>query len=207
MSEITKEKLIKTLDWAYETSINGAGVLPSSEELAEEYLIQNNGDPLLAAKSLIRWQTAKAATSGFLTGIGGLLTLPITVPAGVATALYIQIRMISTIAILAGFDVRSDKVKILVLICLTGTGTSEVLFKNVGIKIGEKLTKEAIKKIGTEIIKKVNSAVGFRLLTKFGSTGIINISKMIPLVGGVIGGTFDAVTTKAVGEISIKRFF
>ncbi|TGL06737.1 EcsC family protein [Leptospira levettii] len=207
MEKISNEKLLQTLDWAYETSINGAGILPSSHDLAQEYLNQNQGDPLLAAKSLVRWQTAKAATSGFLTGLGGIVTMPITIPASVASYLYIQLRMISSIAILAGFDPKSDKVKTIAYICLAGTGTADVLLKNAGIKIGEKLTNEAIKRIGVETIKKINSAVGFRLMTKFGTTGIVNASKLIPIVGGIIGGTFDATTTKTVGEFTLNLFF
>jgi hypothetical protein len=35
------------------------------------------------------------------------------------------------------------------------------------------------------ILKKINQKVGFRLVTKFGEKGIINLSKLIPVVGGL----------------------
>ena len=34
----------------------------------------------------------------------------------------------------------------------------------------------------------MNKAVGFRLLTKFGQTGLVNLGKAIPLVGGGSAG-------------------
>ncbi|HEA1012053.1 TPA: EcsC family protein, partial [Escherichia coli] len=57
-----------------------------------------------------------------------------------------------------------------------------------------------------ETITAINKRVGFRLLTKFGEKGAINLGKMIPLVGGVIGGTFDGVSTNLVGNIARKTF-
>jgi len=52
----------------------------------------------------------------------------------------------------------------------------------VGNKIALKLFKELPAKTLTEINKKV----GFKLLTKFGNKGVINVSKTIPLVGGIV---------------------
>jgi hypothetical protein len=43
------------------------------------------------------------------------------------------------------------------------------------------------------VITKINQKVGFRLLTKFGSKGVINLGKMVPLTGGIIGGTESVV--------------
>ena len=62
-----------------------------------------------------------------------------------------------------------------------------------------------IKRILFEVIKQINKAVGFRLVTKFGEKGVINLGKGIPLVGG-IGGTVDAVGTTTIGKTA-KRVF
>jgi uncharacterized protein (DUF697 family) len=47
---------------------------------------------------------------------------------------------------------------------------------------------------------------GFRLLTKSGEKGLINLGKMVPLVGGIIGGTVDAVSTNIIGNVALKLF-
>ena len=48
--------------------------------------------------------------------------------------------------------------------------------------------------------------MGFQLLTKAGTQGVVNFTKFVPVVGGLVGGTVDALSTKAVGEIA-KRVF
>lgn len=53
---------------------------------------------------------------------------------------------------------------------------------------------------------KINQKVGFRLLTKFGTKGIINIGKAIPIVGGVISGGFDFAETKIIADRAYKMF-
>lgn len=58
-----------------------------------------------------------------------------------------------------------------------------------------------------EVITKVNQKVGFRLLTKFGEKGVINLGKAVPIVGGVIGGTVDGISTHSIGKISKRVFF
>jgi hypothetical protein len=66
--------------------------------------------------------------------------------------------------------------------------------KNIGITISTKMTNTLIKNISGETIKAINKVVGFRLITKFGK-GAINLGKAIPLVDGVVGATFDSVST------------
>ena len=63
-----------------------------------------------------------------------------------------------------------------------------------------------IEKISGATLTRINQAVGFRLITKFGQTGIINLGKMVPLAGGVIGGGFDLVTTKIIAQNALKMF-
>ena len=47
------------------------------------------------------------------------------------------------------------------------------------------ITKQAIKEISGETIKSINKAVGFRLVTKLGEKGVVNLGKAVPLVGGL----------------------
>lgn len=113
--------------------------------------------------------------------------------------------MVAAIAHMGGHDLKSDEVKTFVYACLAGNGAKDIL-KNAGIQIGKKLAVSGIKKIPFEVIKKINQAVGFRLLTKFGEKGIINLGKMVPLAGGVIGGTVDAVSTNTIGNVARRIF-
>ena len=196
----------QALEWSYDKAVNGMGLLGTAQEFGDEYLRSSNHHKINAANSLIRWQNAKAATTGFVTNVGGLVTLPVAIPTNMASNLYIQLRMIAGIAHVAGHDVFDDKTKTLCFICLTGNSAAEVI-KAAGIQIGNKFTAAAIQKYITgEMIKSINKAVGFRLATKAGTTGILNFTKMVPLVGGVIGGTFDGVMTNTIGNTARKAF-
>jgi uncharacterized tellurite resistance protein B-like protein len=55
-------------------------------------------------------------------------------------------------------------------------------------------------------LTKINRAVGFRLVTKFGTKGVVNLGKAIPLVGGVIGGSIDALSTNKIGNVARDCF-
>ena len=196
--------IMRALAFAYEKAVNGIPGMDSAEELAESYA-KGNGSKRDQANSLIRWQNTKAGTTGFITGLGGLITMPVTVPADLATVLYVQIRMIAAIASLGGHDLHDDRVKTLVYACMAGNGAKDIL-KDAGIIIGRKLTESAIKSISGKTITAINQKVGFRLLTKFGEKGAINLGKAIPLLGGVIGAVFDSAATNIIGNVARDTF-
>jgi uncharacterized protein (DUF697 family) len=137
--------------------------------------------------------------------LGGLITLPIAIPANIASVIYVQLRMIAAIAHIGGYDVSADQVKTLAYMCLCGSGAIDIA-KDVGIQIGTKLTQAAIKRISGETIKAINQKVGFRLATKFGEKGVVNLGKAVPIIGGLIGGTVDSVSTNTIGNIARNAF-
>lgn len=203
-NELSESKIMQALDWAYNKAVNGVPGLDSAVELAEDYM-KSDDARIDQVNSLIRWQNTKAGTSGFLTGLGGLITMPVTIPANIASVMYVQIRMIAAIAHMGGHDLNDDRVKTLVYACLAGHGAKDIL-KDAGIIIGRKLTESAIKSISGKTITAINQKVGFRLLTKFGEKGVINLGKAVPLIGGIIGGTVDTVMTNTIGNIARDAF-
>lgn len=190
--QISKGLVARTLDWAYSKAITGFTGVDSAYELGNSYLNQE-GTLDQQVNSLIRWQVTKAATSGFATGLGGVMIMPLTVPANLASVIYIQIRMITAIAYMGGHDIHSDKVKTLVYICMVGNGAKELL-KDISVKAGEKLV--------TKILEKVS----IKLAGKIGTKSITSAGKAIPVVGGIIGGSFDATTTRMAGKVAKKIF-
>ena len=64
----------------------------------------------------------------------------------------------------------------------------------------------SIKKIPHALIIKINQRVGFRLITKFGEKGAVNLVKVVPVLGGVVGGAVDITTTMTVGKVAKKMF-
>lgn len=203
-NEVSVGKIEQMLDWAYDKSLNGIPGTDSAYEMAENFLSKHD-DIDKAIDSLIRWQNTKAATSGFLTGLGGLIVLPVTLPANIASVMYVQVRMIAAIAHMKGYDLKDDQVKTFVFVCLTGKSASDIL-KSTGIKIGNAFAKQGIVKIPGKVIVAINQKVGFKLLTKFGEKGVINLGKAIPIAGGLIGGAFDGIGTGIIGKTAKKVF-
>lgn len=203
--QITQEEIMKVLDKLYDQSIHGiAKVSPPIEKLAGDYL-QKNKDLAHAGKDFIKYQIVKCTTSGFLTGLGGLVTLPVAIPANIGSVLYVQMRMIACLAYMGGYDTNSDQVQTLVYACLAGISVDQIV-KQVGIQFGTKFTMAMVKKIPGTVLTKINQKVGFRFLTKFGTKGLINIGKAVPVVGGVIGGGFDFAETSAIANRAYKMF-
>lgn len=201
---ISQETIEQALDWAYDKALNGVPGFDSAEDLAASYM-KDGSPPLEQANSLIRWQNSKAATSGFVTGLGGIMTLPVAVPVNVTSVLYVQIRMIAALAHMGGHDLRDDRVKTMVYSCLVANSAKDVL-KTIGITVGNRVALNAVKAIPGKTLTAINQAVGMRLVTKLGQKGVFNLGKMVPLVGGVIGGSFDAYMTNKVGTIARDTF-
>ena len=205
-SIISEQDISKLLDGLYGNVLNGLGkASPPVDEFANDYLSKEN-DPKIAAKKMIKSQILKCTTSGFITGFGGLITLPITVPANLGSVLYVQMRMIACTAYMAGYDLKSDQVQTFVYACLAGVSVNEVV-KQTGVKVGVKMATSAISKIPGKTLVKINQKVGFRFMTKFGSKGVLNLGKMVPGVGAVIGGGLDYAETKAIANRAYDWFF
>ena len=192
------------LNWSYDKAVNGIAGMDSAIELAQDYL-DEDGSLSEQVDALIRWQNAKCATSGFITNLGGVITLPVAIPANVVSTLYVQIRMIAAIAYMGGYDLKNDKVQNLVYLCLCGNEVKDIL-KKFSINLGKALTKQAIKNISMSTINQINRIVGMRLVTKFGEKSLISLGKGVPIVGGLIGGTIDGIACNTIGNTAKEMF-
>lgn len=191
-TQVNKGIIAKTLDWAYSKAVSGFTGVDSAYDLGNSYLAQQ-GSLEAQVDSLIKWQVAKAATSGFVTGLGGVMIMPLTVPANIASVIYLQIRMIAAIAYMGGHDIREDRVKSLIYICMVGNGAKELL-KDVSVKAGERLAAKIAEKVSTNIANKTSEK------------SVTSLGKAVPVLGGVVGGSYDAITTRVVGKVAKKIF-
>ncbi len=193
------------MEWAYRHAIgDGLPGMEGAEALAADYRSKAaSADE--AINALIARQTLNAGASGFLTGLGGIVTLPAAIPANLASVLYLQLRMIAAIAHLRGHDIRSPRVRAMVIACLVGSPAADLL-KDVGVNAGTKLAQQAIQRVSTAALIRLNKAVGLRLLTRIGTSGLAAMPKIVPVLGGLVAGAFDATTTRAIGAVAKKLF-
>lgn len=201
---LNPEKLLKALDWLYDKATSGISGTSGCWKLAEDYR-EKYHDPKLAAKKLARSQIVKCTLSGTITSIGGIITLPVALPANITSVWYVELQMIAAIAVLGGYDPSHDEVKMLSYACLGGSGVMDSL-RTAGVDFAVKGGKILIGKIPVETVRAINHKLGIRFVTKWGETGVINLGKMVPILGAGVGGTFDLVSSNIVAKTAIKTF-
>ena len=100
---ISQEDIVKLLDSCYQKCLNGVPkISPSVKDVAEDYLSKHKTTED-ACKAMLRNQIIKCTTSGFVTGFGGILIMPVTIPANIRSVIYVQMRMIACAAYMAGY--------------------------------------------------------------------------------------------------------
>ena len=196
----------KVLNNIYNLAVTGNGSFGNSiQELADEY-VERYGRTEKAIDKMVSNQRLKCTATGFVTGLGGLVTLPITIPADLASSLYIEIRMIASVAAIRGYDINSDEVKTLVYLCIVGNSVGDVL-KQAGLKsLTNYSAKVLIPKISNAIAAKVAENVGNKLLLKTSTKVLPKLGKMVPVVGGVLSGAYNYAEVSAYAKVAKNRF-
>ena len=193
-----------------ERAVDGVSVagfsFPSAESWANEYIANKRLKNDEKRIDEIIWHSSQFSfTAGFLTGLGGILTLPVTLPTSIVASWVIQARMAAAIAHVRGYDLKDDKVRMFILLALLADNAKDAL-KQVGVKIAEEMAWKAVKSIPNKLVKEINKQVGFRLLAKTGEKSIITLSKVVPFAGALAGGIFDGAACLTVGS-SAKLIF
>ncbi|TFD63755.1 EcsC family protein [Cryobacterium sp. Hb1] len=159
-----------------------------------------------AIKRLIVESVEAAGVNGFLTGLGGFIAMPVTIPANMAGALVINARLAAAIAYLRGYDPKDPHVRTVATLIAVGSNAQQII-KSFGIAVGTKVAIQAIKNIPIVLIREINKKVGFMLLAKYGTQrSLITLAKGIPLIGGVVGGAVDATMTTLIGRTAKAMF-
>jgi len=143
----------KALDFCYDQVLEGIPKIgvKSAEDLAEEYR-RSPGSLSSQVDSLIHWQCLKTGTSGFLTGLGGIMTLPVAIPADLSAAMFVHLQMVASIAHMGGHNIYDDKVKTMAFLCLCGDSAREILRKT-GEQAALGIGKKIIAQIPGKVIK------------------------------------------------------
>ncbi len=200
------EKAQSLVRWTLDHAVDGTWPLPSACDLAAEYRSRRYANDTERVRALIRWAVAKNAAAGFVAGLGGVLALPVAIPGALTASLAIQAPMVAAIAKIHGHNPKDGHVQTMILLCMTGAGMANVARK-AGVGLGKKLAIGALKKkVPGAVLAKINKLVGVTLLTKFGQKGVVNLVKLVPLVGGAVGATFDGATCYLVGRAADKAF-
>jgi hypothetical protein len=143
---------------------------------------------------------------GGLTGVPGMILLPVTVPADLIGTWRVQICMIVAIAYVYGHTNETTDLRRDIYLIILGDSFKEVL-KDFSIEAGKILTRKTVDKcITREVMNKIYKVIGRKILTKGGEKSITSFVKLVPLVGAPIGFAFEWTATKTVGLFAIRYY-
>jgi len=184
--------------------IDGLGPLADARSVAQEYLAQH-GDVEKAIERLIATHVRLVGATGFATGVGGAFTMPVAIPADITLLYAYAARCSAAVAHLRGYDTTSEEVRSAVLLSLLGSAGAAVL-ADIGIQVANKSAMAALKQLPGRVLIEINKKVGYRLFTKFGTKGTVNLVKWIPLAGGGVGAAMNIATMRSVGRYARSTF-
>jgi hypothetical protein len=172
--------------------------------VADEHLVAAGGDREEAERRLVATHVRLAAVSGFATGLGGIATLPVLVPAAMA-GLYIidadvgRSRLPARVRHHHGGGPQRDLGD---APGQCGRGSAEER----GHGIRKQVTAATLQKVPGQLLIEINKRIGFRLVTKAGEKGVLNLAKLVPLVGGPIGAAVDGVSCRTIAAYAMRTF-
>jgi len=158
------------------------------------------------AKEIIFRSSLKAGGIGAVCGLGGVITLPITMPTDLYYCFKIQARMVLAIAYVYGWDIHDPDMITDILLVLEGSASINAL-KKAGINIAQEFAKKSISKsITREVMKKINKILSRKIITKAGEKSFTSFLKLAPIVGAPVGAAFDYASTWCIGKVALRFY-
>jgi hypothetical protein len=184
--------------------IDGKGPFDSAQKVADVKRAEKP-EAEEAVDAVVRAHLKLAAAGGFVTGLGGFVTMPVALPANVVEFYVVATRMVAAIASLRGYDIKQPEIRSAVLLALVGADADDLL-KKAGVLSTGRLSNLAAQRLPGPALMVVNKAVGFRLLSTAGKKTLTRFGKGVPLVGGVLGAGLDGYLLKRIADHARHEF-
>lgn len=198
--------LTKFVDTLLDAGIDGRGPFDPARQVADEALRANGGDAEKAIDAIVRKHITLAAGNGFLTSLGGFITMPVALPANVLGFYLVATRMTAAVAAIRGYDITNEQIRTAVLLSLVGTDSSDPLKKAGVVAPAGRLTNLAAQRLPGPALMMVNKAVGFRLLSRTGTGVLKRFGRAVPVLGGAVGAGTDAYLLNKIADQSRVEF-
>ncbi len=185
---------------ALDRAIRGVGPLDAAAVTAAKQLDQHKGDVDKAIKDVIEQHVRLAGAQGFLTNIGGLVTMTVTVPTNIAGLALIQCRMVAAIAHLRGYDLEDKRTRNAILAGLLGEERMLTLIKKKKLP-GTPMALATAPVHDPHLDNVMANEVASELITKIAGKRIATtVGRRVPVVGGVVGAGTDGYSTWKIGR-------
>lgn len=191
---------------AFNRAIDGTGKLPGAARSADKRLAQVAGDTDEAVDLLISSHLKYAGSQGFVTNLGGIVSMAVLAPANIAALALVQCHLVAGIAHLRGLDLTDPRTRNAVLACMIGPDAVKRLVRKrklpgtpYQLAHADEYDAELAKVIATELTNELISRT-------LGKRAVGFVGRRIPVLGGGIGAAGDAYSTRKVGKYAAKEF-
>ncbi|HUH07623.1 MAG TPA: EcsC family protein [Egibacteraceae bacterium] len=159
-------------------------------------------DPL--ASSFIRSNALIAGAQGFATNVGGVLTLPIALPADTVGSLALIVRATSAVMNSYGFETETEDGAVNLRIgLLAAAGVNKVLVSGTNILVSELSSRAILHPSGRELAgaltRSVADGLGRRLTHR-------QLARAAPIVGGAVGAGVNIALVRATAGRARRHY-
>ena len=177
-------------------AIDGFPGFPGSREIARKHLARTQ-DVDAAVKAVIDQHVRLAGAQGFVTNLGGVVTLAISIPTNLVGLAILQVRMVAAIAHLRGYEISAPRVRAAALMTLLGEDGVREAIEDKDLQdhphdlaVGADPDTTTLEKITAEVTQALVTRVG-------GKNATLTITRRVPIIGGAISAGVDAVPPTA----------
>jgi hypothetical protein len=189
-----------------DTGIDGKGPFDSATKVADNALRKHHGNAEQAISGVVSSHLKLAAAGGFVTSVGGFITLPVALPANVVGFYLLATRMTAAVARLRGYDIANPQIRSAVLLTLVGADADDLLAKAGMVAPTGALSNLAAQRLPGPALMVLNKAIGFRLLSTAGKKTLTRFGRKMPIVGGVVGAGMDGWLLHRISENARGEF-
>ncbi|WP_232678417.1 EcsC family protein [Nocardioides sp. R-C-SC26] len=191
---------------ALHRAVDGVGPFQPAHLTARRALEEHEGDVRKAVHAVVDDHVRFAGAAGFVTNLGGLVTLTVTLPANLTGLAVLQCRMVAAVAHLRGYDIQDPRVHNAILVTTLGADAVDGLIKQRRLPAppmaiatapvhDASLDQAIASAVAAELIARV---AGRRLATTAG--------RRVPVVGGLVGMGADGWATWKIGRYAEREF-
>lgn len=185
--------------------IDGNDTFPGARAAAAKKL-EDRGNREAAIDSIVNQHIGLASAQGFVTSVGGLITVPIGLPANLAGLAILSVRMVAAVAHLRGYDVTDRRVRAAITLAMLGEDEVRKLVTEgklpstpLAIATAPVFDPELERQISERVAGSISGRIGGKHLA-------VVVLQRIPLIGGGVGAVVDGLLTFGLAGYARREF-
>lgn len=202
LPQLPSRALAAIVDFA----IEGNDQFPGARTWSGKHLAKCGGEVEVAIGRVVRNSVLLGGAQGFVTNLGGIITMVVSVPANLAGVAIVQSRMIAAIAHLRGYDLADSRVRSAIMMTMLGAAGVNQL-----VKKGHLPATPIVVATAPADDPELESAVADRVLASLlgeigGKRALSFVGRRIPVLGGGVGALTDGWSTSSIGRYARDQF-